>query len=391
MRQKIALSLPAFGAHGPYMPAQPQAQNIFPLSTYSDGSFDLDFSSLLVADILKIDRVSYEAALDDKRPYLGPMRDSLKKLIDAGFLKIIDFGDDVKAYSNLIDARVNSALEFPEYWLPAIRHQWKLYKPEQAKILEIIDPNHREQLERFHFGVFAATEEYTGNRRVEEAIRLQQLLDSRKSRNFSVLERDAIRQIVRPFLSHSLACHVIADRNKAPFLDWTDTDPIHRKLAIADFEIGASEKDANQNQLHTLRSLFEIALPELKPSCADDFIKFVKKKSAISSLRKQVIELISENQPVDAELGDQIRNEANKAQLSAAKRTRIISFIGSLFGLGATAPILDPVMTGLGDTVAATGLNIGEQAASEKTSKTSTKKYRWYYTLLEMTHENRKS
>jgi len=301
---------------------------------------------------------------------------------------LFGFSKTIKKFHVEIEERVDSALNFPEFWLPAIRKQWMNYKPLSDKFGSIVDPQNECPFEKLHFGVYTATEGLPLQRRMVEAKRMQKLLESNKERKFSLYERDAIREIIRPFVAHSINCSLLSSVHDAPFIDWQDTDPIHRMLSLSEWNQNTKKFAAHNSNMTVLESLFSIALPELRPNNVKQFVKFVKNKSAVASLREQIMELMGNGSTISDKLGDKIRNEANLAQLSARKNARIISFIGSFVGLSATASLVEPLIEEIGDAVAQIGIGVSEEIGSTKVSKVSTKKYAWYYALLNIVGAN---
>ena len=66
-----------------------------PIATDADGGFDLDYSSLLIAESFLIDKTAFEFVRDRRQKFLGPMWHSLDVLEKEGLLEVIDYGETI--------------------------------------------------------------------------------------------------------------------------------------------------------------------------------------------------------------------------------------------------------------------------------------------------------
>ena len=147
-RKKNEILLPTFGAHQPSGVAEFQEQNVFPLAIMTDRGFDLDFSSLLVADGLVVDSFAIDFINDASRPHFKEMRNSIDVLRDSGFLRVEDFSQIANDKAVEISKRVDAAVEVPDFWRPAIRNAWRSYENDVPNYISRFSScdNKREQM-----------------------------------------------------------------------------------------------------------------------------------------------------------------------------------------------------------------------------------------------------
>lgn len=84
---------------------------------------------------------------------------------------------------------------------------------------------------------------------------------------------------------------------KSPILDWDDSAEMYQRLFNIKWENFTTDI-ALKNETN---KLFNIIIPDLKPNNINTVIKFVCNNRAVSSLRKTLIELISNGETVSHE------------------------------------------------------------------------------------------
>jgi hypothetical protein len=373
---QFEIFLPSFGAYLPDVPKDLQAQNFYPIASRTPNGFDLDYSSLLLVDKIIIDSGSYDYIHQKCCPYLSPMKDTVNRLLDENLLRLVDYEAIAIKQNNAIRERVNILLETPEYWLSTARNHWKLYKKEIPELIYRYGDNVDHNLEKMHFGVYVALKNSGANVNSKEAEWLHKLLESRKN-NLSNNEKDGLREIVRPLLSQIVFNHLLRVELGCPFIDWDDLTPYYMRIGNPLW----SDKKSDDELLTKCQHIFTCVLPELKPSSINEVIKFIRKRSAVSSLKTEIRRSIKEGIQLDDIWARNIRDEANLAQITIRKRQRILSWV-SLF---AGVPIHN--LPSAFEAAVSLGHELLPEAISSVVEKRGLKEFEWYYALLEVKNE----
>jgi hypothetical protein len=378
--------LPSFGAHLPNVPMlSDYGQVFFPVPSYTPNGFDLEYTSLLIADGLVLDKFAYEFIRDPSRPQFAPMLGTIERLLAAGYVRIEDYAAQAFSFSQRVEQHVNECLEEPEYWIDTVRNSWKLYQPLRDANIARLGRNINFERESLFFGVLCHLKNISDKFDSQEARRLQGLLDSRR-RKFSPPETLDIREIIRPVLTQAVFNRMLSDKLGIPFIDWSDLEPFYRKLTTPTTPTKKQDRPTKED-LDACIHLFTVALPQLKPNSADEVIRFLRAKAAVKSLRDEVHRAIYEGAAFDGRWADKLRDDAAFAQMTYRKRqhvfhwiSRVVSFapgVGS--ALGAALEKL-PEMA----EIAVQGLELVGDKAIERNSLS---RYQWYYTMVEIKRE----
>jgi hypothetical protein len=306
------LLLTSFGAHVPGVPHELQEMNVFPVSTQSGTTLDMDYSSLVLMDCLILDKFAMDFI--SSRRHLSQMKDSIERLEGEGFLRVEDYSVPAKALESEITLRVSSQLEYLDLWLDCAREQWRLFEPAMQTLLPSLGDKSDPSLDALHFGIYCHLKNCHGKIPMGEADRLSKLLTSRRRTRFKKTEHQELKQIIRPLLSYVHLNYGLMRHFGAPFIDWEDMAPFYQKLA--QFQI-PHHKEANTEVTHAMvesaKTLFAVAIPELRPNSAAEFIKFVKKGGAVKSLRNAMREAVGLGTPLNPKWAAAVRDQANKA------------------------------------------------------------------------------
>lgn len=385
------LLLPSFGAHITCAPERLQEQNIYPLAVRADDGFDLDFSSLLLLDGLVIDTFACDYIRDAARPQFTKMCETVHILQDEGYCRLVNFSQVAIDHRDILNARVSELLESPELWLSIARTHWKVYKKEIPHLIARMPSNVDRRIEELHFGVFCHLANSGDTIDFQEAARLTKLLESKKKRLLSA-EVEALREIIRPILSHVMFSELLRVKLGLPFIDWDDLRPFYARIQTAQFsEIVDPTNDTGSisvpRQLGALNQILDIAIPELRPGSVRETLDFIKNKKATKSLRAQIQKGLAGDIQFDQKWAVDLRNAANSAQISSRGRQRIVSLIGALLGaipihgLGAIVQVVQEL-----------GHDAVIEAVGSQFENVSLKDFEWYFALVRIaSNEKRKS
>jgi hypothetical protein len=376
-RRSADLLLTSFGAHIPNVPAELQEMNVFPISTQNGTTLDLDYSSLMLMDRLILDRFAFEFI--SSRSHLKEMKTSIERLEQEGLLRIEDFKAPATVFQKEISSRVSSQLEYLDLWLDCAREQWRLFQPVIPQLLPALGKKADPQMEAMHFGIYCYLKETQGRIKPEEIQRLHKLLAS-KRKKVTKSEQDELKQIIRPLLSYVYLNYNLMQYFGAPFIDWEDMAPFYRRIAQFQFpDQSEKEKKVTHEMIDQAKTLFTVAIPELRPSSVTEFVRFVKKGGAVRSLREAMREAAETGTTIDPKWAIALRDQANKAQLTARKRSRIISLVGLLSLAFPWLPIANEVIKAAGETVG----HMSQDLAGHFSHPKSLHHYKWYFALLQ--------
>jgi hypothetical protein len=369
--------LTAFGAHIPSSPKCLQEQNVYPVAIRTEDGFDLDASSLLVCEQLIIDRTALEHVKSRSSRHLAPMMGTIQALLDEGLLIVKDYSEIAAKNSEFIRSTAEMLANEPVAWIDYARKHWAVYS---AEIPELIRRYQRHvkidsSLEKLQFGVYCYLCSHPGA--IKDINLLNKFLISRK-RKFSVGELELLREIIKPMIEYVVLNQILSKEMNSAFLDWSDLGPLYEKS----LRIALNRESLNEQQIVSgVRRLFSVGMPELRPSSPKQLVRFLKTNKAITSLRSEISTAINSNNDIDQKWATQIRNDANRLQMSSRKRQRKFSFMGSLLGLIPGGSLIAPGL--LGDAIFNLSVDGACDVASSGGSFRNLDKLKWYFTLLE--------
>jgi len=141
----------------------------------------------------------------------------------------------------------------------------------------------------------------------------------------------------------------------------------------------ATNPATTRAELASCRSVFDMVLPELKPSSIHEVLAFLKNKKAVRSLKQQIRDSLVNGYELDTAWANEIRDAASHAQIVARRRQRVLSWIG--IGLGGIP------LSGLSEAVEsaiAIGEDVLQDRAGASLDRHSLKDFEWYYALLDI-------
>jgi hypothetical protein len=374
------LFMPAFGLHLPESPTELQAQNIFPLAMLTDRGFDLDYSSLLLCDGLILDKAAYGYVKDNKLQSFREMTSSIDVLSSHGLVEFVDYAASAEPFRAEFVRKVDALIETPEVWIDAARAHWRVYRKDIPGFIARFGKDADPKIEQLNFGVYCHLRRTSDRIDFAEAERLQALLEGRR-RRFEPEERQALREIIRPFLSQVVFNHGLRQTLNSTFLDWHDLDPYYRGVdawQLTAPDIAASRRGTvSREHLAACRELFDVAIPDLRPGCAHELAEFAKNKVAVGSLRKRVRAAVARGETFDAALGNALRDSAIRNLLTYKRGMRVFSFIRlALRAVGPFLPWSELVAEMFHETLEFGGDSVAERGTLGRDE--------WLYTLVDL-------
>lgn len=379
-QKPVELLLTSFGAHLPGGPGEFQEVNVFPVSIAQGTHLDLDFSSLLLIDRLVLDSNAYEYICG--RRHLWHMQSSIDRLLDADLLRLQDYAVPARQLHSKIEPWVTEQLTDLDRWRDCAQQQWKLFQPMIPKLLPALGEAADPEIENLHFGIYCFLKKKYGKIDKGEAQPLLGLLNSRRSRLLKE-DKETLREIIRPLLTYVALNYGLMGHFDMPFIDWSDLAPYYRAIDStrppAPVKKGEKSKVTNL-EIEQTRSLFSVVVPELQPGSVDAFIKFVRTRGAVKSLRSAVREAIETGTALDSRWISAVRDDIIKAQETAIQRERIIKLLGLPIG-----PVASAALTGASELIkmgTELARTLSEEAVGEIVERKSLRAYQWYFALL---------
>ena len=358
-----------------------QEHSVFPIGTEISSGIDLDYSAILIAEKFIIDASALEFVKQRKHLHLKPMAYSLSVLESEGLLEVQNFGDMCKPHHSAIVKKTEALVEDVDGWLPVAKAQWRVLKPELEEFQRLYGLKDRVKLDVSHFGVVNFLMKRDGEIKDSEFARLHSLIESPKRRLKSSDKAD-LREILKPLVAQVIMNDLIRKKLESPFIDWDDAQGFYSRFYLGQWtEIGK----ANFPSLgiaENARCLFDMIIPELKPSNIGEVVKFIKKRGAVPSLRKELWDLLANGEAVSKDWMLKVLNEATKAQLITEKRNRIIKWIGRIAGLVIPGgDLLGGIGVGAIDAVKDVILDASETSAEAISNRSGKARFEWYYAL----------
>jgi len=377
----MKLFFTAFSVHNPYSAGFMQEHSVFPIGTEISSGIDLDYSAILIAEKFIIDASALEFVKQRKHLHLKPMAYSLSVLESEGLLEVQNFGDMCKPHHSAIVKKTEALVEDVDGWLPVAKAQWRVLKPELEEFQRLYGLKDRVKLDVSHFGVVNFLMKRDGEIKDSEFARLHSLIESPKRRLKSSDKAD-LREILKPLVAQVIMNDLIRKKLESPFIDWDDAQGFYSRFYLGQWtEIGK----ANFPSLgiaENARCLFDMIIPELKPSNIGEVVKFIKKRGAVPSLRKELWDLLANGEAVSKDWMLKVLNEATKAQLITEKRNRIIKWIGRIAGLVIPGgDLLGGIGVGAIDAVKDVILDASETSAEAISNRSGKARFEWYYAL----------
>jgi len=384
-RRKNEIFLPAFGAHLPNVPILDNYELVFyPIPNCTPTGFDLEYTSLLLSDGLVMDSAAYEHINRQGTPFYEDMRQTVEKLGNAGRLRLEDYSKHANEIAPLITKIVDSKLADYTSWIEAVREEWKRWKGVmeiQVKILQQYKGKcTREQI---NYGILCHLTNSGSRIKQRDVQMLTSLVESRRTSDLNVREKEDIREVARPYLAQVVLNQLLSQKLGIPFIDWFDLDPFHRRVS---FQSLVQEKfqQLDKGHLDKGRELFTLGMNQLKPNSVDNVLRFMKNNRAVRSLRDEIQKALATDTVLDEKWAEALKEDAQCADITYRKRQQLYRWVSRAL---APVPIAGPLIAHGLDLVWHAS-HIFREVFVESTDKysehASLSHYEWYYALLEM-------
>lgn len=360
--------LASFGTHNPFTSLMLPEHAIYPISKDSRNGLDLDYTSLLLGNKYYIDEEAFNYILDERKTFLLPMAGTLRFLFKEGYLELINTKAIVQANESAIKEKVELLSQNTDVWLRIIRAQWRGVKEDYVDFhLKYGSPD-KSALNTGLYPVLNYLHQIGENDNHDKYREIVSLIESRR-KNLSVIDKKYITEISKPLLSQIIINELIQKKAACPVLDWEDNDAYYRQFSFYSWD---NETTLERNIFSNSRKIFEYITPDLLPQSIEDVVKFINKRGAVSSLRKQIITDIQNGVEVNEEWYRKFINEVFAQDFSTKKKMKIFKWVGAFAGL------FIPGSTIVADAAKEIGQTVTEDTVE---NLVASDRFIWYYTL----------
>ena len=341
-----------------------------PLSHVTADGIDLDFGPLLLFDRLIVDTGSFEYATQSGLPFLAPIKRSLETLLDAGIIKLFDFSEILTEQEPLIAAAAERSIALPEQllkWGAEIKVSYRGWLSRldvyERALGEHFDPVSM----RTEFGSYVYLMKHDGKIDPETYEHYEEMLFSLRKRR-SAAQWETLQDLVRPTALYTYKNFALFNWFKAPFLDVEFTSGIYNRI-YDELLVSANPEHANlRARVEAASSLFEYAVPDLRPANIEQVLRLLEKRSLHAF--REFIRVSVENGVSfsDPEVGRNLYREALELEMKLGRRRNTINRAAAVLGQ----------FPGLGIVAAA-----GSEIAGHKLNQSARGNHLWMFTLME--------
>lgn len=320
-----------------------------------------DYAALLLCERLILDKSTF--ALLEERAYYGPYRwvsDAIKQLYHEGFIKLVDFGHILKRNHKLLQKMLEHDLKMHDQWAEPLRASLTIWRHLCEKSLIGKDiyldmPSH---------APYYIDEAFRTHREVQRM--LESVIRKRKRSEY----REALRQVLRPYLSYVNANIVLSNEIGVGFHDWADFLPFYRFKFLS---VGKEDIE-EECRIEESQKLFEVSFPEFAIDDTSILINALHDERVID-LREMVEKAVKGEVTFDQEFARSVLREVLGIERRTMGYRKIISYV--------TMPI------GFVPWVGTVAQKTIEEAVGTPLERKLKQKYRWFYLLSDLAEESK--
>ena len=362
--------LSSFGLHNPYIQIDFADHLVYPVAIECKNGFDLDYGLLLVGESFVIDEMAYDFIIEDKRGFLSPMANSLKRLKSEGLLELFDLQTLVNKNQSELKAKTNILSDQFGLWLETLRGQWNILETTRANFVTTYGDQGKDIINGNHFTLVNAIHQVYGKVSQKEIDRFHKTIFSKRN-SFNKDEILVLKELIKPLVCHILIHDLVRHQTNLTILDWDDGAPYYDKLYSTRWNRSPVEENIPQQS----RKIFNLLIPQVKPNMIDVLIKFLQDNKASSSLRTQIIHSIEHGVELDINWMSQYQKELIKHQLKKEKVMKKVRLGSSILGL------LIPGSSLATDVFVEGATMLGEDGIDQSISRNN---FDWYYAMQDI-------
>lgn len=340
-----------------------------------------DYAALILCEKVLLDESSFRSLEEKPHRSFTRIADAIKQLYNEGFIKLVDFRVILKRNENLLQKMLEHDLNMLDQWVEPLRASLNIWRPFVHRSCELIrDHNESLHSEAFHpqirrdlmrddslLQISPMIHQSLYQTSAYETYLMDEALVSSKKRKLSVY-REALRPVIRSYLSYVNANIVLSNEIGAGFHDWADFLPFYRLKFLS---VGKEDIEG-ECKINEAQKLFEVTFPEFEITDTRTLIKVLQDKR-IADLRELVENAVKGEVTFDQEFARSVLKEVFGIERLTNRYRRIISYV--------TMPI------GFAPWVGSAAQKVIEEAVGTALERKLKQKYRWFYLLSDLVED----
>ncbi|MDD7887868.1 hypothetical protein [Flavivirga sp. 57AJ16] len=248
-----------------------------PIHIYTKSGIDFDFGPLLLFDKAVIDGQSLEYIQNSKKPEFAPLKKSITYLKGEGFLETSDFGSDLEGVRSIINSHIKNFLNDPIPLRAPVLRGIEGYRS-NIKNIENTFKDYNKGVLSYGFGMHLMIEKSGGRINDKKILQINKLMVSKKAR-WTKEELELVKEIIRPTVESLYQKLVLSEIYGVPFLDVDYTSEMYSIIQKESLRAVNGKANLSTKKVLEGQNLFNCIIPNLRPSSAEEMIKFLKQPS----------------------------------------------------------------------------------------------------------------
>jgi hypothetical protein len=151
-------------------------------------------------------------------------------------------------------------------------------------------------------------------------------LVEKPKKNYSSNEKEALREIVRPYLENAYLNAILQRDEAAPFFEWDSNAPFYSYIYKTNLQPPSASEDLRR-RIDKAHELFKFSFPEFQPKSAAQLMSILQDKR-VQSFRRRIEEGLRRNEEFDEAFGRRILLEIARENQSSERTRKFGTAIG---------------------------------------------------------------
>ena len=341
-------------------------------------SFLPDYELLVLCESVVMDEQSYYRLVDGRFRAFSVVAETFKALKEEGRVQLVDYSSILQANSDLLQRMMEHDMNILDQWVIPLRESlglWEGFARVTRDIWEEIRyPSHHidappremdEAQSRIAHGIhYMAGALHHAKYRLHSVLMVEEALQSSEKRKHKEY-RNALREVLEPYLSYVNANLVLSNELDIGFHDWLDFTPFYTTKFLS---VGKCEEPTWQHRGQVER-LFTIAFPDLAIRDTVSLLKVINDKR-IEDLRRLISDAVAGKAEFDDRWARSVLMEVLHTEWRTAHFRKVLGYV--------TLPI------GLVPWVGTPAQKVIEEAIGTAWEKKLKREHQWFYMLSEI-------
>ena len=340
--------------------------------------FTPDYSALLLAEKLIIDKQTYETLTSGYHRTFSDVSNIIRALNDEGFLQIEDFEKVIQNNEALLKQMLKRDLRDLDLWIKPLNESVNNWR----NFTELFSDNLRKEIynDPHHYDIGVSEKLYEdendilavklGSSYFDKTMYLQYLEDALNSsvKRRKSLYRYILKKHLSKYLSYVNANLLLSQKFESGFHDWQDFQPFYKEKYLRI----AMDSTPAEKAIQNVKKLFEISFPDFSNWNHKNLIRALK-DYRITDLRELIDSASNDDIVFDEKFANRVLSEVLKIESNIGKIRKIVSY--TTIPLGYIPIVGNPIQ------------KIAEEGIMQPIQKKSRQKYRWFYMISELANK----